>query len=67
MLMIGRDSLLLVVPHLLAVPIAVFQVGLQTSKELNLDVKNSFPGSHIEHPWRCIKNNHSSCRNTGAH
>jgi hypothetical protein len=28
-------------------------VGLQKSKKLNLDVKNIFAGSHIEHSWRC--------------
>jgi hypothetical protein len=26
---------------------------LQKSRKLNLDVKNIFAGSHIEHSWRC--------------
>jgi hypothetical protein len=48
--MIGPDGLLLVVPHLLAVPVSIFQVGLQTSKYLNLDMKYVFAVSHISSP-----------------
>jgi hypothetical protein len=44
--MIGPGGLVLVVPHLFAVPISVLWVGLQKSKYLNLDVKNIFAGSH---------------------
>jgi hypothetical protein len=36
--MIGPDGLLLVVPHLIAVLALVLLVGLEKSKELNLDV-----------------------------
>jgi hypothetical protein len=50
--MIGPGGLLLVVPHLV---VSVSWAGLQESKkELNLDVKNIFAGSHTEHRWRCI-------------
>jgi hypothetical protein len=48
--MIGPSGLLLVVPHLFAVPISV-SCGLQNSTELNLDVKNILAGSYTEHSW----------------
>jgi hypothetical protein len=38
--MIDPGGLLLVVPHLFAVPVSVLLVGLQKSTLLNLDVKN---------------------------
>ncbi len=44
--MIAPGGLLLVVPHLFAVPVSVLEVGLQTSTKLNLDVINIFAGSH---------------------
>jgi hypothetical protein len=53
--MIGPGGLLLVVPHLFALPVSVLLVGLQKSTELNLDVKNIFSGSHTQHRWRCSK------------
>jgi len=59
--MIGPDGLLLVVPHLFAVPISVLLVGLQKSKQLTWDVKNTFAGSHTEHCWRCF------CKHNNAH
>jgi len=40
--MIRPCGLLLVVPHLFAVPVSVLWVGLQKSTLLNLDVKNIF-------------------------
>jgi hypothetical protein len=43
-IMIGPCSLLLVVSHLLFAA-AVLRVGLEKSKELNLDVRNVFAGS----------------------
>jgi hypothetical protein len=47
--MIHQAGLLLVVSHLFAVSVSVVGVGLQKSKELNLDVKNIFAVSHTEH------------------
>jgi hypothetical protein len=38
--MIAPSDLLLVVAHLFDVPLSVLSVGLQKSKEPNLDVKN---------------------------
>jgi hypothetical protein len=58
--MIGPDGLPLVLPHLLAVPVSIFQVGLQTSKYLSLDMKNVFAVSHVEHPSTCSKCLYSS-------
>ncbi len=52
-IMIGPGSLLLVVPSLFAFPVSVLLVGLQKSTKLNLDVQNTFVGSHTEHRWRC--------------
>ncbi len=46
--MIGPGGLLLAVPRLFAVTVLVLCVGLQKSKTLNLDGKNSFAGSHTE-------------------
>ncbi len=45
-IMIHPGGLLLVVPHLFAVPVLVLQVGLLKSTELYLDVKNISHG-HI--------------------
>jgi hypothetical protein len=39
--------------HQFAVPILVLWMGLEKSKEPNLDVRNIFAGSHTEHGWRC--------------
>jgi len=52
-ILIGPGGLLLVVPHLFAVPVSVLWVGL-TEKKLKLDVKNISAGSHTEHRWRCF-------------
>jgi hypothetical protein len=39
-----------------AVPVLVLWVGLEKSKELNLNVKNIFAMSHTQHHhWRCFK------------
>jgi hypothetical protein len=38
--MIGLGGLLLVVPHLFAIPVSILGVGLQKSTKLNLNVKN---------------------------
>jgi hypothetical protein len=40
--MIGSGGLLLLVSQLVAVSVLVLQVGLEKSKELNLDVRNLF-------------------------
>jgi hypothetical protein len=45
--------LLLVVPHLFALPVLVLWEGLQNHTELNVDVKSIFEGSHAEDCWRC--------------
>jgi hypothetical protein len=47
-IMIGPGGLLLAVPRLFAVTVLVLCVGLQKSKTLNLDGKNTFAGSHTE-------------------
>jgi hypothetical protein len=47
--MIGAGGLVLVVSHLFDVPISILLVVLQKTKQLNLDVKNIFAGSHTEH------------------
>jgi phosphotransferase system glucose/maltose/N-acetylglucosamine-specific IIC component len=47
--MIALGGLLLVVPQLFVIMVLVSWVGFQESKLLNLDVKNIFIGSHIEH------------------
>jgi hypothetical protein len=52
--MIRPAGLLLVIPHLFAVPVSVLQVGLLKSTELYLDVKNILQ-SHSKHHWRCSK------------
>ncbi len=48
-IMIGPGGLLLVVPP----PVSVSWLGLQESKYLNLDVKNTFLGLHTEHYSEC--------------
>jgi hypothetical protein len=47
-IMIGQGGLLLVLFHLFAVSVSVFWAGLQKCKQLNLDMKNIFAGSHTE-------------------
>jgi hypothetical protein len=49
--MIGPGSLLLVVPHVFAVHVSDYGWGCQkkTKKNINMDVKNNFAGSHTEH------------------
>jgi hypothetical protein len=49
-IMIGPGGL-----HLFAAHVSVLCVGLQKSKELNLDVRNFFAGSHTEQLWGCSK------------
>jgi hypothetical protein len=39
--------------HLFAIPLSVLWVALEKSKQLNLDVRNMFVGSHIEPCWGC--------------
>jgi hypothetical protein len=51
--MIGPGGLLLLVPHLFALPVSVLWV--QKSKEPNLDVKNIFAGSHNEHIMNALR------------
>jgi hypothetical protein len=46
-IMICPDGLLLVVSHLFAV--LVLWVGLEKTKKPNLNVRNTFVGSHIGH------------------
>ncbi len=45
----GAGGLVLVVSHLFDVPISILLVVLQKTKQLNLDAKNIFAGSHTEH------------------
>ncbi len=47
--MIGPGGLLLVVPHLFAVPV---YGGVEKNRLLKLNVKNNFVGSHTEHRCR---------------
>jgi hypothetical protein len=44
--MIGAGGLLLVASQTFAIPVSVLWVGFQKSTQLNLDVKNTFAGSH---------------------
>jgi hypothetical protein len=46
--MVGPGGLLLVLHHLFAVAVSVVWAGLQKSKQLNLDMKKIFAGSHTE-------------------
>jgi hypothetical protein len=55
-IMIGPGGLLLVVPHLFAVPVSVYGRGCKKANNLNLDVKNIIAGLHIEHCWRSSNN-----------
>jgi hypothetical protein len=55
--MIGPGGLLIRTSSQFADPFPGLWVGLQRSKELNLDelnldVRNTFAGSHTEHRWR---------------
>jgi hypothetical protein len=54
-IMIDPGGLLLVVPTYLQSPFSVLRVALEKSKQLNLDVRNFFVGSHIEPQWGCSK------------
>ncbi len=53
--MIDPGGLLLVVPTYLQSPFSVLRVALEQSKQLNLDVRNIFVGSHVEPQWGCSK------------
>ncbi len=52
-IIIGPGGLLLVVPHLYAIPVSVLWVGLHKSIRINLDAKKYFAESHPEHRCRC--------------
>jgi hypothetical protein len=54
--MIGPGGLLLVVPHVCAVPVSVLLAGLPKKKKLNLDISFYCPELHTEHHWRCSYN-----------
>jgi hypothetical protein len=58
--LLGPGGLLFVVSHPFAVPVLVLWLGLEKSKQLNLNVRNIFAGSHTEHCWRCSCIVHSS-------
>ncbi len=65
-IMIDPDGLLLVVPHLFAIPsVSLLGMGLQKKYMTKLGCENICGGSHTaEHPWRCSALNRVLAVNT---
>jgi hypothetical protein len=63
--MISPGGLLLVVPHLFAVPVSVFMRGVENKYITKLGFEKYLAGSssssHTEHRWRCSNMLHNSC------